>query len=220
MMPPLVGTHGPCIRQPDETAVSPNEPTTVQPAEPTVSPHQPDNQQRLRQRKNIRAEFHDYSGGKYFVTICTRDKSHYFGKIKDESMHYTPVGKYCKLHLEQIGQHYHYAEVPLFVVMPNHIHAIICIDPSCRTHGPCINTNHPSCRTHGPCVPTVRTALSVVVGGLKRAVTMFARRNGIEFCWQSRYHDHIIRGVQDGNKIADYIENNVVRWKSDCFNVR
>lgn len=206
MMPPLVGTHGPCIRQPDETAVSPNEPTTVQPAEPTVSPHQPDNQQRLRQRKNIRAEFHDYSGGKYFVTICTRDKSHYFGKIKDESMHYTPVGKYCKLQLEQIGQHYHYAEVPLFVVMPNHIHAIICIDPSCRTHG--------------PCVPTVRTALSVVVGGLKRAVTMFARRNGIEFGWQSRYHDHIIRGVQDGNKIADYIENNVVRWKSDCFNVR
>lgn len=32
-------------------------------------------------RKNIRAEFHDYSGGDYFITICTRDKKHYFGEI-------------------------------------------------------------------------------------------------------------------------------------------
>lgn len=65
--------------------------------------------------------------------------------------------------------------------------------------------------------PTVRTALSVVVGGLKRAVTLFARRNNIEFDWQSRYHDHIIRGANDGNRIAEYIENNVTRWDADCF---
>lgn len=47
---------------------------------------------------------------------------------------------------------------------------------------------------------------------------MFARRNGIVFEWQHRYHDHIIRGVTDGNKIADYIENNIIRWDTDCFN--
>ena len=46
---------------------------------------------------------------------------------------------------------------------------------------------------------------------------MFARRNNIEFEWQTRYHDHIIRDTHDGNRIADYIENNVVRWANDCF---
>ena len=46
---------------------------------------------------------------------------------------------------------------------------------------------------------------------------MFARRNGIEFGWQSRYYDHIIRGVQDGNHIAEYIESNIEKWASDCF---
>lgn len=120
-------------------------------------------------------------------------------------MTFTPIGEYCKLQLEQVGMHYPYAEIPLFVVIPNHLHAIICIDSGVK-------------RTHGPCVPTVRTALSVVVGGLKRAVTMFARRNNIDFGWQSRYHDHIIRGSADGNKIADYIENNIASWDTDCFN--
>ncbi|MBD5234041.1 MAG: hypothetical protein HDS65_07685 [Bacteroidales bacterium] len=67
------------------------------------------------------------------------------------------------------------------------------------------------------CVPTQRTALSVVVGGYKQAVTMFARRNNIAFNWQGRYHDHIIRGAHDGNRIDEYIENNVARWDADCY---
>lgn len=192
-----------------------------------------------RKRKNIRAEFHDYSGGEYFVTICTRDKHHYFGRIEDGKMLLTAIGEYCKLQLEEVAMHYPYAEIPLFVVMPNHLHAIICINSDAvanRTHEPAANRTHDTAanRTHEPCVPTnatiatptitnltlpaVRTALSVVVGGLKRAVTMFARRNNIVFGWQSRYHDHIIRGIADGNRIADYIENNVARWHSDCFN--
>lgn len=41
---------------------------------------------KLPQRKNIRAEFHDYSGGEYFITICTKNKAHYFGKIKNGQM--------------------------------------------------------------------------------------------------------------------------------------
>lgn len=167
----------------------------------------------LPQRKNLRCEFHDYSGGSYFVTICTRDKEQYFGKILEtvgthgscvrNEMILSPIGKYCCHQLENLSQHYPYAKIPLFVVMPNHIHAIVVV-----------NNDE---RTHEPCVPTIRTALSVIVGGFKRAVTLYARRNNIDFGWQSRYHDHIIRGIRDGNKIADYIENNVARWHTDCF---
>lgn len=154
------------------------------------------------ERKSPRADFHDYSGGDYFITICTRDRKHYFGHISDNEMHHNAIGDYCKLQFEQISMHYPYAEVPLFVIMPNHVHAIVSVG---------------SRRTHEPYVPTDRTALSVIIGGLKRAVTLFARRYNIEFGWQSRYHDHIIRGVNDGNKIADYIENNVARWTNDCY---
>lgn len=105
--------------------------------------------------------------------------------------------------MDSLHTHYSYVEIPLFIIMPNHVHAVIVIRE----------------RTDAPgCIPTVRTASGVVIGGYKQVVTRYARHNNIEFGWQSRYHDHIIRGVTDGNKIIDYIENNVNRWDTDCFN--
>lgn len=177
---PHVETHGSCVHQPE--------------------------------RKSPRAPFHNYSGGEYFITVCTSNKKHYFGHIntiraqepcvRPNEMNFTPIGEYCHKQLESLPIHYPYATVPIFTVMPNHVHAIICI-----------NSN----RTHEPCVPTERTALSVIIGGFKRAVTLFARRNSIEFAWQSRYHDHIIRNSQEGLKISKYIENNILNWANDCF---
>lgn len=145
-------------------------------------------------RKNIRAEFHDYSGGDYFVTICTRGKAHYFGSIYNDEMHLSSIGEFANQAMKTLHTHYFYVEVPLFVVMPNHVHAIIAIQERADALGS---------------IPTIRTALGVVVGEYKQAVTCHARRNNIEFGWQSRYHDHIIRGTRDGNLISEYIENNV-----------
>ena len=52
----------------------------------------------------------------------------------------------------------------------------------------------------------------------KSSITKYARQNAIEFGWQSRFHDHIIRNQDELKKISDYIQNNVYRWNSDCFN--
>ena len=158
---------------------------------------------RLPQRKNIRAEFHNYSGGDYFVTICTRDKEHYFGEIINGEMILTNIGQFAETALHDLPKHYKYVKLSKYVIMPNHVHAIICIRENADAPG---------------CVPTVRSALGVVVGGFKQSVTCFARRNNIIFGWQSRFHDHIIRGVKDGGKISEYIDNNVTRWADDCFN--
>ena len=155
----------------------------------------------LRRRKSPRCDFHNYSGGDYFVTICTRDKEHFFGKIENGKMIFSEIGQVAYDRLATLSQHYEYLEVPVFVVMPNHIHAILCIN------GEDYNT----------VIPSQRTALSVIVGGYKQSVTSYARRNNIEFAWQNSYHDHIIRGTNDGNLIAEYIENNIIRWESDCF---
>ena len=152
----------------------------------------------LPKRKSLRAKFHDYSNGDYFVTICTSNKEHYFGVIKKGEMCLSMIGKYCKIQLDNITNHYPYASVPLYVIMPNHIHAIISIDFELRTHE--------------PCVPTY-SLLSRVVAGFKRSVTIFANENRIEFGWQSRFYDHIIRDAKDRNEIANYIEDNITRWE-------
>ena len=122
-------------------------------------------------RKSPRADFHNYSGGLYFVTICTDSKIHYFGEVINEEMQYSYIGKFCKQQLEEINSHYPYAEIPLFVVMPNHIHAIIRIE--------CPNEDILNQQRNN--MPSVRSLLSVVIGGLKRTVTMYARLNNLYF---------------------------------------
>lgn len=152
-------------------------------------------------RKSPRADFHDYSGGDYFITICTKDKSHYFGEIIDGQMRLSILGEFTTNTLDCLHKHFPYAEVRVSIVMPNHLHMIIHIDTEEK------NTR----------LPKQRTALSVIVGGLKQSITCFAKRNNLMFGWQGRYHDHIIRGVQEGNRIEEYILNNVARWADDCF---
>ncbi len=76
------------------------------------------NKQKLPERKNIRATFHDYSGGDYFVTICTADKRHFFGEIRNGEMSYTTIGMEAFRCMETLASHYSYVNVSLFVVMP------------------------------------------------------------------------------------------------------
>ena len=59
--------------------------------------------------------------------------------------------------------------------------------------------------------------LSVVIGGLKRAVTHYANQTSDYFAWQTRFHDRIIRDQPEMNRIAFYIENNVANWEEDEF---
>ncbi|MCR5455907.1 MAG: hypothetical protein K6F33_13040 [Bacteroidales bacterium] len=82
---------------------------------------------------SARAKWHSYDGGIYFITICTKNREHYFGKIvyneKNEAQtNLTQLGKYTEKQLRTINTHYPYSEIPLWVIMQNHVHAIIIID--------------------------------------------------------------------------------------------
>ena len=81
----------------------------------------------LPYRRYPRANFHDYNGGTYFVTVCTRDKRHYLGEIYNGDMHLSVLGKCLENNLRDVSSHFTDITVPMFVVMPNHFHAIISI---------------------------------------------------------------------------------------------
>ena len=176
--------------------------------------------------KSARATWHDYNGGRYFITICTKNREHFFGNIDSDIMQLSEIGKYAEQNLQNINIHYPYAEIPLFVVMPNHIHAIVFIDVAhcrdeahCRDVAPCrdvarnVSTNEKMIE-----IANHQSLLCVTMRGFKSAVTKFANENGLVFAWQTRFHDNIIRNQDSMNTIADYIENNVAHWDSDCFN--
>lgn len=179
-----------------------------------------------------RATWHDYKGGSYFVTICTKDRESYFGHIFDGQMTYTDLGISANDCLQAIPLHFPDAEIPVSIVMPNHIHAIIIINapaPHVETQNFAspkqIPTHHPETQNFASLQretiqkfgPQSRN-LASIVRGFKIGVTKYANNHDISFAWQPRFHDHIIRSQYEMNCIGDYINNNVAQWKEDCYN--
>ena len=153
-------------------------------------------------RKSPRAEFIDYDEGEYFVTICTRNKEHYFGEIRNNEIFLSKIGKFAGHQLEDVRKYYDYIHIPAYVIMPNHVHAIVCIRRdmplACKTRNILNRCPNPSLRTDLTCRRHVPT-LSRFINSFKGVVTKYSRSINTEFGWQSRYHDHMIRNDKDRN---------------------
>ncbi|MDR1761648.1 MAG: hypothetical protein LBR55_04295 [Bacteroidales bacterium] len=182
-----------------------------------------------------RANWHDYGGGAYFVTVCTKNRLYYFGEIANNEMTLSPIGKFLHDNLQNITEHYQYAEIPLFVVMPNHFHCIVFIDGEktpyerrnnilCNPATTVETRRATSLQQNAPKnefmqnIANQQGWLSVTIGGIKSATTKFANENNLNFAWQTRFDDRIIRNQEEMNRIANYIENNIGLWANDCFN--
>lgn len=167
-------------------------------------------------RRSPRATFLDYDNGEYFITICTHKMGHYFGHIEGDEMILNELGKFTDYQISRCNEFYPNLYIPLHVVMPNHIHILISIegitesnDFSQRSPNPAFRENRYSER--------YTPSLSKYISSLKGVVKKYANAHGIQFSWQSRYHDHYIRGEKDRNKISEYIRNNILNWRHDCF---
>ena len=172
---------------------------------------------------SARASWWDYSwAGAYFITICTQNRFHYFGEIIDQKMVLSPIGVLADVFWHEIPKHSPNMELGSFVIMPNHMHGILIMNPpklsdlskSGGDVGVGVEPNIGAKRFQNPGKNTV----SSIVGSYKSAVTRHANRLGFEFGWQSRFHDHIIRNDAEYQRINDYIETNPIKWASDKFN--
>jgi len=148
----------------------------------------------------------------YFITICTQNRSYYFGDIINGSMRLSHAGVLADVLWYQIPHHAHHIELGAFVVMPNHIHGILILnnaDPS--VPDPPLSPSQKRFRNPG------KNTVSSIIGGYKSAVSRHAHRLGIPMAWQSRFHDHIIRDDAEYQRINDYIESNPKNWCRDKF---
>lgn len=89
--------------------------------------------------------------------------------------------------------------------MPNHIHGILFFNK------PDYNEWKPN--TFGP----QSKNLAAVIRGYKAAVKKYATLHEIEFNWQARYHDHVVRSEKSLNNIRKYIMNNPVKWSGGRY---
>ena len=162
----------------------------------------------------------------YYVTICTASRRHYFGEIVDKKMYLSKMGIVVRnewLRTPEIRPDMNLT-LDEFVVMPDHFHGIIIIGKNKYNS----NTNdhdrgamhHASIMIHSKTKTINRFApqsknLASVIRGFKSSVTTFARKHHIEFEWQGRYYEHIIRDDQDFYRIRKYIKDNPLNWKDN-----
>ena len=146
-------------------------------------------------RKSTRLTGYDYSNQNYyFVTICTNNKACIFGTIKKLSK----LGEIAKEEMIKISSYYTGIYIDNYIIMPNHIHAIVVMEEDDK------NTKKPS--------------LDNVIGSYKAGVTRRIRKIKPEIdVWQRSFHDHIIRNEKDYLKIWEYIQHNDQKWEADCF---
>jgi putative transposase len=79
--------------------------------------------------ESIRAQWWDYGwNGAYFITICTHNRQHFFGKIIKGKMELSHMGAITDTLWHEIPIKFKYTELGDFVVMPNHIHGILILD--------------------------------------------------------------------------------------------
>ncbi len=174
----------------------------------------------------------------YFVTICTKNRKHYFGEITDGEIILSETGKLCEKYLNEIPEHFPFVLLDSSVVMPNHVHAIIVIDnpeqtlpvvvvetlhcnvstTTDTTVMPGIGNNEKTKNIAMASISPKSGSLSTIIRSFKSAVTKNAHLINADFEWQSRFHDHIIRNNESYQRIKNYIETNAKNWDADKFN--
>ena len=182
---------------------------------------------RRHHRRSIRLKGYDYRrNGAYFVTACTQHRERLFGEIAQGEMVLNQFGQIVEACWHDLPLHYPNIRLDSFVVMPDHVHAIVFID----------NALFPKA-VESDRADVAVVAVAAVAAGFKPATTATTvpKRHGLsEFVralktfsarrinelrhtpgvtvWQRDYWEHIIRNQKALRNIRTYILNNPARW--------
>ena len=172
---------------------------------------------------SARLQSWDYGwAGAYFITICTANREKYFGDVINGKMVLLEIGEIANDLWLEILNHAKYVKLGQFIVMPNHVHGIINLMNNTDNF---VETRHAlSLQLPQKTIGQKRfqnqgaNTISSIIGSYKSAVTKKAHKMGLEFKWQSRFYDHIIRDEQSYQNICNYIINNPLNWGDDEYN--
>jgi len=144
--------------------------------------------------------------GYYFLTICTKYRHPWFGKIKDGNMELSDCGIIVKNQWKWLEKHYEYVRLDKYVVMPDHFHGIIIIDT--------IKNVDAHCNAHLQYPPNTQNIIKPIpnlIAAFKSTSFRLMRDSGhSDFRWQRSFHDRIIRNNIELEKIRGYIVNNPI----------
>ena len=169
----------------------------------------------------------DYgTDGAYFITICTKNRTHYFGKCEDGKMKLSTEGAIVQGFWHEIPKHFPFVTLGEFIVMPNHIHGVLILDKERHK----VESSQESIDT----IPKLlidktigqtrlrnqgSDTVSSIIGSYKSICTKHINKTfpTLEFGWQTRFWDNIIKDGQSFENVSQYIINNPLTWENDKF---
>jgi putative transposase len=169
----------------------------------------------------------DYANpGVYFITICTKGRIPWFGDIKNDRMHLSPLGRAAHECWLAIPSHFPHVTLDAHVIMPDHMHGMVVMGDRAAAHAMVETQNLASLRPPQPHKPESLYCtghpnhfgpqsknVASVIRGFKIGVTKFARSHHYDdFAWQPRFYDHIIRDPEAMTSVRSYILNNPAIW--------
>jgi REP element-mobilizing transposase RayT len=195
----------------------------------------------MKRRKNsLRLQNFDYTQpGNYFITICTYDRLHLFGKVVKGEMILNLFGRIAEYHWQRIPNHFKNAQLLDFCVMPHHIHGIICLTNKydngtsvvvgvkhCKQKFSSFNNNIASnasplhdqpqqfhkLRQNGTIPGSIPAIIQNFCSITTRKINRIRKTPGSKV-WQRGYYDHINRNDIELLNIRNYIINNPLNWK-------
>ncbi|MDP1621890.1 MAG: hypothetical protein Q8M08_06085 [Bacteroidales bacterium] len=151
----------------------------------------------MHRHHSLRLTGYDYSSaGLYFITICTKDRLHYFGTISNGEMILNETGRTAELFLEEVSIHFSHARA---MSPPPGVPPLPGVPPPANQFG-----------------QPIAGSVSVIINQYKSSVKRWCNKNGHNFFqWQPRFHDHIIRNKKSYQNIVNYIRNNPKLWKEE-----
>jgi putative transposase len=168
----------------------------------------------LPSRRSIRLPNYDYSqNGCYFVTICVKDRECLLGDVEAGVMRVNQAGSIAGDRLQWLADRYPFVDLDEWIVMPNHIHAIVLIEhlqQSVALERAVREPPLPKTKPLGRLIGAFKTVSCKAINQIR------GMPQGI--VWQRNYYEHIIRGERDLSRIREYIRRNPLAWASDPEN--
>ena len=171
---------------------------------------------------SARAPWWDYrNNGAYFITICTKNRRHFFGNVVDGEMYLSDMGNIAHNFWAEIPAHFPFVHLGAFIVMPNHMHGILVIQNDLvETLDSNVSTDiaDPPKNKLMSSISPKTGSVSAIIRSYKSEVTKYCRKYfDPNFGWQTRFHDRIIRDEEAFRRISRYIQQNPGNWGKGGF---
>ena len=159
-------------------------------------------------RRSLRLPGYDYTQtGAYFITICTTGRVCVLGDVVDGEIHLSEFGRLANSVWLELPRYYPHVRLDAWVVMPNHVHGILILEPSDDVVGAGFKPAPTGTRRrHG--IPEVVRAFKTFSA---RRINATRGAVGTSF-WQRNYFEHVIRDGKSLDRIRRYIVENPARW--------